>query len=84
MRFATSSALIMVAFLSNGAMLKQETNNGNLDIEKLLKQIRPTWSESGWSQIPWMLDLTAARKKASDEGKPLFVWSMSGEPLGQC
>ena len=34
--------------------------------------------------IPWMSDLAEARRKAAQEGKPLYVWTMAGEPLGQC
>jgi hypothetical protein len=52
--------------------------------EQLLTMIKPAPNESLWSDIPWMMDLPAARKKAAAEGKPLVVWTMSGEPLGHC
>jgi hypothetical protein len=51
---------------------------------ELLKTILPTAEESGWSDIPWLLDLHAARVKAAAEGKPLLIWHMAGEPLGLC
>lgn len=54
------------------------------DLDRMVRLIKPTWAESGWSSIPWMIDLDKARQKAAKEGKPLYVWSMSGEPLGQC
>jgi hypothetical protein len=50
----------------------------------MFKLIKPAADESYWSEIPWMMDLAAARRKAAAEGKPLVVWTMSGEPLGHC
>ncbi len=73
------SLLLVLAWNSHAV---QETPATDLD--KLIHRIKPTPAESSWSSIPWQLDLTAARKKAAAEGKPLFVWTMSGEPLGQC
>jgi hypothetical protein len=29
-------------------------------------------------------NIYAARKKAAEEGKPLLLWYMAGEPLGTC
>ncbi len=46
--------------------------------------IKPQAGEWSWARIPWMSDLGAARKRAAAEGKPLYVWTMAGEPLGQC
>lgn len=65
-------------------ILAQPTHLKLDDLDQHLKQIKPTWNESGWSQVPWIMDLNAARKKAAAEGKPLYVWSMSAEPLGLC
>lgn len=35
-----------------------------------------------WQTIPWKVDLLEARDLAIREGKPLFLWSMNGHPLG--
>jgi hypothetical protein len=35
-----------------------------------------------WQSIPWKVDLLEARAAAAREGKPLFLWSMNGHPLG--
>jgi hypothetical protein len=35
-----------------------------------------------WTEIPWETDVTAARRRAAREGKPLFLWIMDGHPLG--
>lgn len=54
------------------------------DFERLHTMIKPRKEEWRWTEVPWLATLWEARKKATDEGKPLFVWSMDGEPLGQC
>jgi hypothetical protein len=46
--------------------------------------IKPHAGEWKFASIPWVPTVWEARKKAADEGKPLFIWSMAGEPLGQC
>lgn len=48
--------------------------------------IKPGPDEARWAQVPWMpsADIWAARKKAAEAGKPLFLWYMAGEPLGTC
>ena len=45
-------------------------------------RIQPSAKEKRWQQIPWMSSLWEARKRAVKEGKPIFVWSMDGHPLG--
>lgn len=54
------------------------------DSDKLHKLIKPGPGEWRWAQVPWVATLGEAREKAAKEGKPLFVWTMAGEPLGQC
>jgi len=46
--------------------------------------IKPQPDEWKWAHVKWMPNLWEARRKAAAEGKPLFVWSMAGEPLGTC
>jgi len=48
--------------------------------EKLQALIKP--KPGGLDEIPWMTSLWEARKKAAEEGKPLFVWAGEGNPLG--
>lgn len=38
--------------------------------------------EEKWRQIPWEPDLWKGRVKAAEQGKPLFIWAMNGDPLG--
>jgi hypothetical protein len=50
------------------------------------KLIKPRTGEARWEEVSWMpsADIWAARKKAAEVGKPLFLWYMAGEPLGTC
>ncbi|MDP7033757.1 MAG: hypothetical protein QF752_04625 [Planctomycetota bacterium] len=43
--------------------------------------MRPPAQEK-WRQIPWRTDLAASRLEAARLGRPLFIWSMNGHPLG--
>ena len=55
-----------------------------LPFERLQKLIKPAPDESYWSEVPWLIDLAEARRRAAAAGKPLVVWSMAAEPLGHC
>lgn len=47
--------------------------------------IKPQAGESLWRHVPWETDLTAARRKAAEQGKPLLIWAGGGSaPLGGC
>jgi hypothetical protein len=48
------------------------------------KMIKPQPGEWKFAEVPWERSVWDARKKAAAEGKPLFIWYMAGEPLGQC
>ena len=62
-----------------GAPLNGET------FAPIRRQIRPQPGESRWMEIPWLLDVHEARKKAAAEGKPLFVYSGGGATgIGAC
>jgi hypothetical protein len=52
------------------------------DIDALKTLIKPRAEETRWEEIPWMVDLWDARKKAAQEGKPIMLWEMDGNPMG--
>lgn len=52
------------------------------DIDSLVASVLPTAAEEKWLSIPWRTNLTAARREAAREKKPIFVWMMNGHPLG--
>lgn len=84
---AAAMLAICLAVASSGSLgqrvVGQETP---ASFDKLHKLIAPSPNESQWMQVPWMpsSNIYAARKKAAEEGKPLLLWYMAGEPLGTC
>ena len=52
------------------------------DLDSLKKLIKPRVEETKWEEIPWMVDLWDARKKAAQTGKPIMLWEMDGNPMG--
>ena len=52
---------------------------------KLFALIKPQPGELRFHEIPWLIDVWEARKKAAAEGKPILVWSgAGGSPVGVC
>jgi hypothetical protein len=70
----------------SGALLAQEPNPIPPDqFPSLHKQIKPQPGESRWMEIPWLIDIHEARKKAAAEGKPILVLSGGGATgIGAC
>ena len=54
------------------------------DFDRLHKMIKPQPGEWKFAEIPWAKTVREAREKSAAEGKPLLIWYMVGEPLGQC
>jgi len=52
----------------------------NEEFSKLHKDLVP--KQAIWKTIPWQLSLIKAQNLAAQEGKPIFIWSMDGHPLG--
>ena len=48
---------------------------------RLQAVIKPANAEDKWAQIPWLIDLWEARKRAAAQGKPILLWEMDGHPL---
>ena len=51
------------------------------DCGKLHDSLKPPTAEL-WRDIPWKVSLLEAQNLAAKEKKPLFIWSMDGNPLG--
>jgi hypothetical protein len=66
----------MVAALVALALLQPDP----LDVK--IAQVVPTAAEEKWLQIPWRLNVIAARRDAQQSGKPMFLWIMNGHPFG--
>ena len=54
------------------------------DLDRLLEAIKPQKGESPWREIPWLTNVTEARRKASAENKPLVIFTAAdGSPLAR-
>ncbi|MBI3823622.1 MAG: hypothetical protein HY289_13210 [Planctomycetes bacterium] len=86
-RIKRSLALVVGLMVGVQQTAAQPTKKPAADsLEKLQRLIAPGPDDSQWMQVPWMpsSNIYAARKKAAEEGKPLLLWYMAGEPLGTC
>jgi hypothetical protein len=54
------------------------------ELAKLAAVIKPSAAANKWQQIPWLTDVNDARKLAKEEKRPLFLWTVFGEPLDEC
>ena len=73
----TLSHALLGLFLS----LTPQEELGPAEFQKLYELLRPKPAEK-WRTIPWKIDLLEARDLSVKSGKPLFLWSMNGHPLG--
>jgi hypothetical protein len=74
---------VLLAALSAPALSEQELSPTNF--AALHRQIKPQPGESRWMEVPWLIDLHEAWKKAAAEGKPIFVMSGGGATaIGPC
>lgn len=78
MRTLLLGALLLLAPILRG---EEIIPLGEKEARELLATIPPS-EEGAWARIPWRLDLAAAREEALRDDKPLFLWSLSGHPLG--
>ena len=54
------------------------------NFDRLLAAIKPQRGESPWRNIPWLTNVTEARRKASAENKPLVIFTAAdGSPLSR-
>ena len=53
------------------------------ELGKLAAVIKPTAEANKWQQIPWLTDVTEGRRLAKEEKRPLFLWTVFGEPSGR-
>jgi hypothetical protein len=54
---------------------------GDAEFKELHDKLKPPGGEV-WRQIPWTISLVEAQNTAAREKKPIFIWSMDGNPLG--
>jgi len=54
------------------------------ELDRLLAEIKPQRGESPWREIPWLTNITEARRRSMAEDKPLVIFTAAdGSPLGR-
>jgi hypothetical protein len=54
------------------------------ELARLATVIKPSARANKWQQVPWLTDVTEGRRLAREEKRPLFLWTVFGEPLDEC
>ena len=54
------------------------------ELTQLAAVIKPSAKANQWQQVPWLTDVAEGRKLAKEEKRPLFLWTVFGEPLDEC
>jgi hypothetical protein len=78
-------ALLALALAGTGAGAADAVPEiSSADFARLLAAIKPQRGESPWREIPWLTNVTEARRKASAEDKPLVIFTAAdGSPLSR-
>lgn len=77
------AATLVFASLSGISLAQSDSVTHRLTEEKyheLLAELQP--GDEACLTIPWKTKMLDAQNTASREGKPMFIWSMDGHPLG--
>ena len=75
---------ICICLLPAGAAWAAPPEIAEKDFHRLHALIQPCEGESPWREIDWLTNVTAARKKAIKENKPLVIFTAAdGSPLGR-
>lgn len=80
--------LLAIAGVAKGQAIKESTEPAAISANQFVKLhalIKPQPGELRFHEIPWLIDVWEARKKAAAEGKPILAWSgAGGAPIGVC
>lgn len=70
-----SMVLFVFVFTSHARCVEPLPEIRVEDFARLLRTIKPQPRESPWREIPWLTNVTEARRKAIDEDKPLVIFT---------
>lgn len=90
MKFRSTCCLLVAMALALGDLARAQEKIEPATIPadqfaRLHTLIKPRPGELRFHEIPWLIDVWEARKKAAAAGKPILVWSgAGGAPIGVC
>ena len=80
--------VVVVLMQSSGQSSQEQAARDLRDLRDLTEEnfsaIHSTIQPSGekWKSIPWRTSLLDAQNAAVESQKPIFIWTMDGNPLG--
>lgn len=77
-----SKILLLFAATFAVNLLSANRLNAQLNEERFKELMSSVVPDEKFSQIEWQSDLLLAQKIALQQKKPMFIWSMDGNPLG--
>jgi hypothetical protein len=85
LKSAILTALAACILLAAGQAEEQRVASiSHSKLDRLLTEIKPQRNESPWREIHWLTDVTAARRQAVAQDKPLVIFTAAdGSPLGR-
>jgi hypothetical protein len=83
-RLLLAVGLLVVAAEAHGQAEPKEPWPTSPELAKLAAVIKPSAAANKWQEIPWLTDVNEGRKLAQEEKRPLFLWTVFGEPLDEC
>lgn len=72
----------LLGFLALAPLAVSDAEITRAQFDSLYQLCIPSTEGSAWLALGWETDLWAARARAAQEGKPIFLWEMDGHPLG--
>lgn len=82
MKWFAIAALVISLVLSSRVQAQSNFTKEISDAEFARLHAEIVTKPALWNSIPWQTSLLKAQQQAAKENKPLFIWSMDGNPLG--
>jgi hypothetical protein len=83
-RFAGAALLLLLCGLPPAIGQEAVPEILKSDLPRLISQIKPQPGESPWREIPWLTNVTEARRRAIAEDKPIVIFTAAdGSPLSR-
>jgi hypothetical protein len=76
--------LVALGLLLAGGVVGQAQNPAPDALTKRAALLKPASTQLKWQRIPWLGSLVQAQQIAQREGRPLFLWVSSDDPLDRC
>jgi hypothetical protein len=77
------AALLFVGVWSLAPDCAAQERFHNILLQKA-SALKPQPGEYRWQQVPWLLDVVEAQRRAQDGKRPLLLWISGDDPLERC